>query len=280
MSKNNRQKVVVQTIELTEFTSNSDSIAPSISEIKEIIIEKPLVREPIDKPTEVAINPPNLHNETDPKPISKPQIYNKQTKASTTSKHPATSTSKSKTIAKKTPKPTVNAVPKTKPTHETKKSDHNKTTNRSKTNSTPSFKDQKRNKLLAQAQESIDKIQKAQPTNSHSSGINKSIPSIGELQSEQFISLLGKSPETIYSNALISRLKVLLQMPEHGDVDIELTLSRSGKVIKLKVLRDESSINRLYIEKIIPTLSFPSFEPFSDNETQHTFAIRLTNQIF
>lgn len=150
----------------------------------------------------------------------------------------------------------------------------------------PNAKNEKREKLLAQARDSIGKIQKSHPpkTSLASDSANSAEPPkmLGELQSVSFGflsgAISGNAPEAAYGSELINRLKLMLHLPEYGDVDVELTLAKSGKVIALKILRDENRANRLYIENTMPTLSFPPFGPFFEGESQHTFVIRLTSQ--
>ena len=80
-----------------------------------------------------------------------------------------------------------------------------------------------------------------------------------------------------YRDELAGRLKLLLRLPEFGEVKIKLTLSRAGKVAKVSIVSAESAANRTYIEKTIPTLSFPSFGNNFGTLPEYTFLISLSN---
>ena len=67
-------------------------------------------------------------------------------------------------------------------------------------------------------------------------------------------------------------------MPEYGDIKIKLTLNRQGKVTKIIVTSSASVANRQYIEKVLPSLTFPVFgAPFGDAK-DYTFTITLSNE--
>lgn len=144
-----------------------------------------------------------------------------------------------------------------------------------------------RQELLKKAKENLSKALSptaTTPIKQEQTAASLTFPKlIGELKSESLIaqtdSLSGNSREASYQEELVGRLKSQLQMPEYGSVDIELTLERSGKVIKLKILRDESVNNRRYIEKNVPTMRFPHFGSSFEGKTEFTFVIRLSNAI-
>ncbi|MBU6149797.1 MAG: hypothetical protein KGQ54_06345 [Verrucomicrobia bacterium] len=58
--------------------------------------------------------------------------------------------------------------------------------------------------------------------------------------------------------SLIGYLQGYLQLPDIGEVQIQLTLRKDGKVEGVKVLKAESENNRKYLEKQLPKLSFPT----------------------
>lgn len=144
-----------------------------------------------------------------------------------------------------------------------------------------------RQQLLQKAKENLSKALSTTATSSikqEQTAASKTAPKlIGELKSDTLIaqadSLSGNTRETSYQEELVSRLQTQLQLPEYGTVDIELTLERSGKFIKLKVLRDESVSNRRYIEKNVPTMRFPHFGSSFEGKAEFTFVIRLSNAI-
>ena len=90
---------------------------------------------------------------------------------------------------------------------------------------------------------------------------------IGALQSESlnFVS---------YEMLLVEYLQQLLELPEQGQVKLELTLTREGKVTACEIL-DASLANRRYIEKEIASKRLPAFESHFKGESSHTFPIVL-----
>ncbi|MBX9924477.1 MAG: hypothetical protein K2Y01_10240 [Rhabdochlamydiaceae bacterium] len=59
-------------------------------------------------------------------------------------------------------------------------------------------------------------------------------------------------------SSLIGYLQGYLQLPDLGEVQIQLILRKDGKVDSMKVLKTESEKNRKYLEEQLPKLSFPS----------------------
>ncbi len=83
--------------------------------------------------------------------------------------------------------------------------------------------------------------------------------------------------EISYSGEVAARLKMALKLPDYGAVKIELTLDRSGKVIKVKTVHSESNKNKVYVESKVPALLFPSFGQRFQGESQKTFLLTLQN---
>lgn len=137
-------------------------------------------------------------------------------------------------------------------------------------------------KLLSQAEEKIAKIGQNRDKSSRNEkeGISlQAVPGkISSLQIEQ-VAHPQAAPltdrEISYRDELAGRLKLLLRLPEFGQVKIKLTLESSGKVAKLQVVSSESLKNQQYIEKTLPTLSFP---PLTDSGSASTFSITLSNE--
>ncbi len=84
--------------------------------------------------------------------------------------------------------------------------------------------------------------------------------------------------EMRYRDELVGRLKLQLRLPEVGDVKVKLTLERSGKVAKVVIVSAESAVNRKYLEKELPLITFQAFGSFS-SDAQYTFALTLSNDI-
>lgn len=85
--------------------------------------------------------------------------------------------------------------------------------------------------------------------------------------------------ESRYVDDLVRRLKLQLKLPELGQVQIELTITKNGDVEKVVVKRSSSTKN----EKMIAvTVSKTKFAPFKENfkgELHHTFSIILSNEV-
>lgn len=138
----------------------------------------------------------------------------------------------------------------------------------------------KRQELLKKAKETLKQAISNAPATQKLNAATKDSPKlIGKLQTDSQAELLsGNDAGGAYQEVLIGRLKSQLQLPEYGCVDVELTLSKAGKVLKLKVLRDENAKNRLYIEKHLPAMHFPPFDSSFQGKSEYTFVIRLSNE--
>lgn len=138
-------------------------------------------------------------------------------------------------------------------------------------------------KLIAAAQESMAKMEKGRANlNTVKSNLTVVAPvAIKNLQIEALPDDSNSMTvgEKSYRDELAARLKLLLKLPEHGDVQLKLTLDRNGKVLKVTVTKSLSPLNRSYIEKNLPTLKFPSFGKHFDNKPDYTFNIQLSNDL-
>lgn len=135
---------------------------------------------------------------------------------------------------------------------------------------------EKNKQLLAKAQENIAKIR---PT---SDKVNS-----GKLQDLQDMNLkvaassipAGKAVgrEFGYGDEIKNRLKLMLKLPDYGEVVLKLTLDRAGKVLKMEVVKSTTEGMRRYVEKSITGLMFPPFGGHFEGEPQHTFSITLSS---
>jgi len=143
----------------------------------------------------------------------------------------------------------------------------------------------KQQKLLSQAQETIAKIDNNRNKLSQSNFPDSKFTSPGAITSLQIDSYSdqGKqkfsSREATYRDELAGRLKLLLKLPEYGEVKIKLILERSGKVSKVIVVSTASAANRKYVEKTMQTLRFPAFGANFDQSPEFTFSITLCNDL-
>lgn len=138
--------------------------------------------------------------------------------------------------------------------------------------------------LLASAQEKMAKVStvRKQSTEKHGASLTSTPSAITQLQIDALPTAKGAPAlgykEMSYRDELAGRLKLLLRLPEYGEIKINLTLNRSGKVMKLAIASAESAANRKYIEKTLPTLSFPAFGANFESSSEYTFAITLSNE--
>lgn len=127
----------------------------------------------------------------------------------------------------------------------------------------------KKEELFAKAQEKWKQFQKKKTESTNIDDIvnidSLSIDSIDENAFE----------DKGYYTSLACRLKEVLCLPECGCVNISLTLARDGKVEKIKVLDTDKPLNRQYVEKMLPSIRFPSFGKSFGKRKEHTFNIAL-----
>lgn len=257
-----RQRVAVQTISLNESKPVAEL---SKSHIPEPLLEQPKIAaaEPVSeeaKPMNEAPKPieePIKKEETLPGPIPQPP----KPKAKT---EPLRKESKKETLKKepdKTPKKTSikKADPVVAKKKEMPKPDPNLI---------------KKKELLTKAQERIAKIQTTSDKISTGNDPKRS--------EKNFITLNeggGGERENSYREEIASRLKLQLSLPEYGEVKIKLTLNRLGRVEKVTIVSSESSMNREFVEKMLPAMMFPAFGTNFEKAQTYTFTITLGNNL-
>ncbi len=246
----------------------------------------------IEKPKEKPIIKPKEQLEPTPKPINKkvqktpadkkPQSKPIQKSTQKTSK-PAAPVKKE--VSKKTKNPPVKQSQPKKTTSE-KGSPKKVDLKKNKVNAQEAAAQVKRRELIASAQKSIAKIGQSHDTLAEGSAVSfasTTLPGrIDNLQVETFREEAAEpltSQEITYYDELASRLKLLLRLPEFGEVKIRLTLTRAGRFVKVSIVRAESNANRKYIEKTLPTVKYPSFGNNFSQMNEYTFVIALSNEL-
>jgi len=124
--------------------------------------------------------------------------------------------------------------------------------------------------LVSKAQQSLAKVRKGGTSNTTQ-------PKVAALQSLN-IDTKANQKEVSYRDELAARLRTLLKFPEMGAVEIQLTITRTGAVKKVQVLKTESKENEEYIAKTLPSLQMPTFGTRFGSASEHTFAITLSNE--
>lgn len=108
---------------------------------------------------------------------------------------------------------------------------------------------------------------------------------IGSLSAEALVAIDASEvqnctpAERTYYDELVSRLKLSLKLPDYGEVKLQLTVNRSGKVVTVKEVKSKSSKNKDYIQKALPKLHLPPFGQNFTGETEHTFRLTLSNEL-
>lgn len=142
---------------------------------------------------------------------------------------------------------------------------------KSNSSSTPQV-NKKKNDLLKELKESLTKIEKYTPSEKSTSiTLPKNIQNLE-------IDDVEREEKTDYFILLAQTLKNELELPDFGDVKLELTILNSGRVTKLKVLSASSEKNRRYLELKLPSLILPAFSEDLKNQYEHTFTLTFCNE--
>lgn len=80
-----------------------------------------------------------------------------------------------------------------------------------------------------------------------------------------------------YGDYLICYLQESLDLPEYGEVKIELSIDRQGKLLTSKILCSENKKNSEFLKNRLPELAFPCFNDFNIKETALTFTVSFRN---
>ncbi|HEX4839644.1 MAG TPA: hypothetical protein VFU89_04295 [Rhabdochlamydiaceae bacterium] len=84
----------------------------------------------------------------------------------------------------------------------------------------------------------------------------------------------GGDDEGNEEETLASFLHTSLNLPEFGEVKIQMTIKKDGTVARLSVLQAESRKNKAYLEKHLPLLRFPLIL-----DKEKTFTLTFCNEI-
>lgn len=136
--------------------------------------------------------------------------------------------------------------------------------------------DKRRQELLRQLEESIEKIEES-PHKYTSEPEPKVVKSVGKLSIDEVAPTQPAPKASAYEDELVGRLQLLLRLPDYGNVRVRLRLARNGTVRGVEILSSESASNRVYVENTLPTLQFPAFGSQFKGEEVHEFLLTLTN---
>ena len=259
-----KDRLIVKTVTLGQPRPKPKPIPKQIETISEIT-QMEVVEEAVVKPEPaVKQKPAAKQKETEKKPSQKTTETKKTAKTK-----PKESSKKEKAPDKKTAQTSKKKETKTATAAPLKQEKAN-----------PALKT-KQIELLQKAKESIAKVDKNYSISgaaaASSTHLLKPIANL-EIDALSIDSQADLNDREIgYVDELVGRLKLMLRLPEYGEVKVKLTLQRSGKVAKLAISSSKSEANRKYIEKTLPTLSFPSFGSNFGNDDQYTFTLALSN---
>jgi colicin import membrane protein len=240
---------------------------------------KPLAPPKAPKPVAVPKKPP----------VAKPAPAKPVTKTPAPAKQPAKPKATPKPVAKPKPAP-VKASPAPKADNTAREAEaaqkQKELQQQQEKEAAQKQERQRQQKLIAEAQESIAKIGAVRDTVTPGKGGSPSLTAVSSIPISLHIDAMpavAGAPElsfkeVAYRDELAGRLKLFLKLPEYGDVKVKLTLERSGKVVKVVVDSAESATNKKYIEKTLPTVSFPPFGSNFGSDAQYTFSITLSNE--
>ncbi len=131
--------------------------------------------------------------------------------------------------------------------------------------------------LLKELDEQIAKIKENhKPSKQEQTPHSEYTPTALQIDTDLFPD---KQDSGAFTNTLIAYLQSCLHLPEFGEVKIELTLRQDGTIAKLKVLKAESQENKLYLEKRLQHLKFPSFKEAWGKQAESTFILNFCNEL-
>lgn len=226
---------------------------------------KPLqVRTVVHAPP-VVHSPPAVVKQAVQKTAPKPQVPTPQptvARPSPTPSKPPAPTKPSTPIKPSTPvKPSAPAKKSTQPSNTTARPVPQK-------NSGPVVPEN----LVQQLQESIAKIDQK----SHKESPKEILPApkwVPQLKIDEE----SGGEESLFVTTLVHCLQEALNLPEVGEVKVELTLKRDGSFVQMRVLRSESERNKKFLEEELKKLTFPPFDGNLKNEKEHAFVITFCN---
>ncbi len=148
-------------------------------------------------------------------------------------------------------------------------------------------------KMVAEA---LSRLNKSKDASSSSTTASKATPSkkmgsVGSLNVDQGVSsptfseespydgYQESSPEAHYIADMIRRLQLNVRLPEPGEVRVTLTLQRNGTVRIVKVVSGKTEKVKQAIAEKLRSIAFSSFGRSFSGEAEHTFRLRLSNDL-
>jgi outer membrane biosynthesis protein TonB len=293
--KERPKKLIVKTISLQSerMVTVEQPQAELIAEEMPLPVEEEKAPEPkIEEKKKPEIKKPEVKKEEKPKPKAPPKETKKKTPVQAEKKKP--------------PAPKKSAPPKPKSTPQKKTASQNSESKKPKATKPDTQKQaqqeaeraraaaekKKQEKTAALLSDALSFLNQYDAIQSEKSTIQKNVSSLSsEAPSQVTVQAASITPtiesdgdefsggERTYYDELIHRLKLALRLPDHGSVKVKLTLSSDGKVVRVSIVSSKSSKNKSYIEKTLPTLSFPKFGSNFSGQKEQTFRLNLCNEL-
>ncbi len=90
---------------------------------------------------------------------------------------------------------------------------------------------------------------------------------------------VGSFGEDDYVSSLIECMQKHLQLPDSGEVQIQLTLHKDGSIEAMKVLFAESEKNKKRLQEQLPKLQFPPFPKEEQEKKSKVFILTFCNDL-
>jgi outer membrane biosynthesis protein TonB len=274
------KKLLVQSVALkTHKTSPRKIEAPPAPPAQEVASSEP--QEKIPEPSE-ASEP--LQEESPPEKPAQKEVSSAPEEAAPSPKQKA---APKQTVSKKAaPAPSKKGKIAPKPTGKAVSSKPNKK------QTAPSYD----TRLVAEAIDRLNKSHKAAQSSGTGSGGGKGgsgkvsrVGSVGALHSDIGIAsqegaddepeFSETSSEGCYITDLIRRLQLSIRLAEPGEIRIKLTLKKNGQVDSIAVVSCKNEkIKRSLLEKL-KTIHFSPFGQSFPGEAEHTFLLKLSNDL-
>ena len=130
----------------------------------------------------------------------------------------------------------------------------------------------KKKTLLKQLKESLDTIEKTMPS-------KQTTPlTVPKIISSLEIDETKQNDLSDYFPLLTQILQKELELPEYGDVKLELTLLNNGKVSNIRILNAASEKNQHYLNLHLPKITFPPFNKDLKHKREYTFTLTFCNE--
>lgn len=149
-----------------------------------------------------------------------------------------------------------------------------------KTPSPPSLSPKAKD-LMQKLEESIAKIEEKHDKG-HQQELLKTPSKIELLQIDHIkeveLPVSSETGEEAYQDLLIQNLKQSLNLPDYGEVTMQLIINADGSLANLTVLHAGSEKNKRYLEESLPLLQFPPFQGNLAGEKQQSFKLVFCNE--